>query len=1840
MRSTDRLDAALVQWGYEDSVAAERSIVYSYLGIANGSRRIRFVVAVLGVLLLAGITGLGQDGLQDADIQVTRQISAYHALPESTFVVTLRLAASEDLVGVGISEVIPRGWIIDPVQNDGAAFKRSDNEWVFGEKIRAGGTRELVYEVSIPSAEQLVGVQLPACFSIEGTVQARTPRIEVPIIGETLIEVGSVLPIPSAVAHLMAQTGDAPDSIDLRMSKRISEDQLARALQLWQAGIPVPDTGGRTIDLAMMELLVGYYETCTPVDLPLPLAGEGGLVAVRTLNTFLPCDSVLLPEGCRDPGVNARRVSVAVTITAEYDAYGVGLSEWLPEGWRVTAVEHEGLWFRGATAEWIYPRRLAAGDTIQVLYEVEVATSEADTLYLATGCCGWDATISGEVSSALACGDWEVAGEELVHVWDCLPVILAISRWDTEADGLDATLSDFISFSQLQRAVAFWLEGGVVPHTCGFKVGYETLKMITGHWLTHTPVTQNLPDAPAGPCDDVDAGCYVPAGSCGWFCTMRDQQPQEDFVSVPVVAPPIADAGPDGTLTCSVREVTLEGAASAGAPPYVYEWIDPRGKLIADTPSTDVGIPGTYVLVVTGSNGCSASDSVVVSEDVAAPEVDAGPDQLVTCAVQHVTLAATVTGGTPPFAYSWQDPRGELIGTRADVDVSAPGTYTVTVTGGNGCSETDSVDVMQDVEAPQVSASCGGVLTCVNPQVTLGATATGGTTPYIYAWQNSRGERIATTTSVDVNAPGTYTVTVTGSNGCSRSGTVVVTQDITAPVVNATSDGALTCANAQVILRAVVTSGSGPYVYAWQDPRGASIGTAASVDVSTPGTYTVTVTGSNGCTGSGTVIVTEDYEPPTVSATSDGMLTCANPRVTLTAAVTRGDGPYVYAWQGPGGVSIGTTASVDVSASGTYTVTVTGSNGCPGSGTVVVTQDVEAPVASATSDGILTCANPQVTLMAAVTGGRGPFSYAWRDLGGASIGTAASVDVSAPGTYTVTVTGGNGCSGNATVTVTQDVAAPTVSATSDGILTCANPQVTLTAAVTGGRGPFSYVWQNESGVSVGTAASVDVSTPGTYTVTATGENGCPGTDTVEVMQDMTAPEVSAASDGIPVLTCSNPQVTLTAAVTQGSGPFSYTWEDAAGDIVGNQCDLVVEAPGTYTVTVTGESGCPGNGTVVVTQDVEAPQVSAICGEALTCANPQVTLMAAVMQGTGPFCYTWQNAAGEMLGDERDLAVETAGTYAVTVTGSNGCQGSATVEVTQDLETPEVSVTSDGIPVLTCANPQLTLTATITEGRGPFGYTWQNTAGEILGDQSDLTVETADTYTVTVTGATGCPGSAMVEVKQDLEAPEVSVASDGIPALTCSNAQVTLTAAVIGASGPFSYVWVDASEKRIATTESVDVNAPGTYTVTVTGATGCPGSATAEVTQDVEAPEVDATSDGVPVLTCSNTQVTLTAAVTGGREPFSYVWVDAFEKRIATTASANVSTPGIYTVTVTGSNGCSGSDTVMVTQDLEPPGVEAVSGGTLTCSNTQVTLTAAVTGGGGPFSYVWADACGEPIATTASVDVSTPGIYTVTVTGESGCSGSDTVMVIQDMEPPDVKVTSGGALTCTNQQVTLTAAVTGGGGPFSYVWVDAFGKPIATTASVDVSTPGMYRVTVTGSNGCSGCDTVRVTQDLDPPVVETGEDQGLTCASTEVLLDITVSGGTPPFEYVWIDDCGEEIAVTEDVTVTLPGMYTVLVTGANGCSALGCIAVLNEVAPPIVDAGPDQTLTCKTCEVLLDATVGGGTAPYEYTWTDACGAVVGRTEDVHVTQPSVYTLLVKTADGCVASDSVTVIQDTP
>ena len=441
-------------------------------------------------------------------VKVKRTISTVAALPGSTFKVVVRIESETDLAGVGLQENLPVGWKIKPIENAGAAFKRSAVQWVFVDQIKAGETKVITYEVTVPTSDQLVATTLPACFKITGTFQSMTPSLNIPVAGDSDIEVTDALSIKTAIAHLVPRVGtDTQDTIDLRLSQKIDPNQLARALEMWRDDTPVPWTQGATIDMETMKELAAYAYTCTEVDDPLPKVPQAVITAVRTIATPVPCNNVLLNYYGPDGKPAGNTFTVKVEISADHDLYGVGLAEQLPTGWKVTPIDNAGFTYKASKVEWVFPSKLPAGTTKTIIYEVEVPQTQAIEPAANNPCYVSSNNLYGVVDAALPCQQVTVTGDSTVDVTDSLPVIVVISRWDVDNDTIDINLSNKISFQQVQRAIAFWLEDEVVPRTGGQTVTYETLKTIIAYWLTNTDICKPLPGAMPGQCEACKLPC-------------------------------------------------------------------------------------------------------------------------------------------------------------------------------------------------------------------------------------------------------------------------------------------------------------------------------------------------------------------------------------------------------------------------------------------------------------------------------------------------------------------------------------------------------------------------------------------------------------------------------------------------------------------------------------------------------------------------------------------------------------------------------------------------------------------------------------------------------------------------------------------------------------------------------------------------------------------------------------------------------------------------------------------------------------------------------------------------------------------------------------------------------------------------------------------------------------------------------------------------------------------------------------------------------------------------------------------------------------------------------------
>ena len=195
----------------------------------------------------------------------------------------------------------------------------------------------------------------------------------------------------------------------------------------------------------------------------------------RTINTYLHVDKTL-------PGQTFR---VTVTIEVNMDLFGLGLDENLPPGWTVTPVENAEATYHQGAVQWLFVRKIPAGSVKRIVYDVTVPEDAALKIY----------DINGNISSASPNFEMAVGGENQVEITDRLPISWVISRWDTENDQFDIDIQnrDKITFDQIQQAVAWWLEGKIVPHTGGAVIDLKTMEELVAYWLTDTPVYEPLP---------------------------------------------------------------------------------------------------------------------------------------------------------------------------------------------------------------------------------------------------------------------------------------------------------------------------------------------------------------------------------------------------------------------------------------------------------------------------------------------------------------------------------------------------------------------------------------------------------------------------------------------------------------------------------------------------------------------------------------------------------------------------------------------------------------------------------------------------------------------------------------------------------------------------------------------------------------------------------------------------------------------------------------------------------------------------------------------------------------------------------------------------------------------------------------------------------------------------------------------------------------------------------------------------------------------------------------------------------------------------------------------------
>ncbi|WP_185155477.1 putative Ig domain-containing protein [Rudanella paleaurantiibacter] len=826
------------------------------------------------------------------------------------------------------------------------------------------------------------------------------------------------------------------------------------------------------------------------------------------------------------------------------------------------------------------------------------------------------------------------------------------------------------------------------------------------------------------------------------------------------------------------------------------------------------------------------------------------------------------------------------------------------------------------------------------------------------------------------------------------------------------------------------------------------------------------------------------------------------------------------------------------------------------------------------------------SLVASVSGGVGPFTYNWTPGSPSGDGTTTITGLAA-GSYTITVTDGQGTTATAVGTVTQPptLVINTFSQTNVSCNGGSNGSASVTPS--GGVGGYTYSWAPSGG----TNAAATGLAAGSYTVTVTDANACTTTRSFNITQ----PPVLAISNFSQTNVSCNGSNTGTATVTPsgGAGGYTYSWAPSGG----TNATATGLVAGTYTVTVTDANACTTTRSFTITQP-PALAVSNFSQTNVSCnGGSNGSASVTPSGGAGGYTYSWAPSGGT----NATATGLVAGTYTVTITDANACTTTRSFTITQ----PPVLASSGNQTNVSCnGGSNGSATVTPSGGAGGYTYSWAPSGGT----NATATGLVAGTYTVTVTDANACTTTRSFTITQP---PTLVINTYSQTNVSCNGgATGSATVTPSGGTGSYTYSWAPSGGNGATATGL----AAGSYTVTVTDANGCVATRSFTITQP---PALTVTTSQTNVNCNGGNTGVASVSVSGGAGGYTYSWAPSGGNGATATGLA----AGSYTVTITDANACVATQTFTITQQAAISITPSQTN--VTCNGlTNGTAAVSVSGNSGPYTYSWAPSGGNGATATGLA----AGSYTVTVTDANGCVATQTFTITQ----PNALVLGGNQtnVSCNGGATgSATVSASGNPGPYTYMWAPSGGS--APTASG--LTAGIYSVTVISGNGCTATRSFTITQ--PPLLAATTSQTDVSCnGGSTGSASVTPSGGVGGYTYLW-SPSGGTAATATGLTA---GNYSVLVTDANGCTLTRNFTISQ---PPVLSVGVSQTnvSTFAATDGRASVSVSGGAgSPYMYDWTPGNPTGDG-TNTISGLAAGLYNVLITDPNGCTISQSVTITQ---
>jgi gliding motility-associated-like protein len=662
----------------------------------------------------------------------------------------------------------------------------------------------------------------------------------------------------------------------------------------------------------------------------------------------------------------------------------------------------------------------------------------------------------------------------------------------------------------------------------------------------------------------------------------------------------------------------------------------------------------------------------------------------------------------------------------------------------------------------------------------------------------------------------------------------------------------------------------------------------------------------------------------------------------------------------------------------------------------------------------------------------------------------------------------------------------------------------------------------------------------------------------------------------------------------------YNWSPTTGLTLQNcpNCPTTIAKPAVstiYTLTAIDNYGC------VVKDSIEIEVIEVLDAPVVACIDQNPTFInfgwAAVANATGYEVSinggAWMPANGNLQHLVSGLSPSSTITIQVRATGN--CAGAIGTQTCQNCNIPTVSFLVTPATCFGVANGTITLLASGLNP--PFDFK----IGTIANQTGQFSTILAGNYVATITDASGCAANILFEIT---EPPAFLVDAQISKNIKCAGAKTgELKAILTGGVAPISILWNDSNAQTTATATNLMA---GNYQISVTDANGCTAIDNAQL---LDPAPVMTTITSSPAKCFGVNSGSATVSASGGLAPFTYLWNDPLAQK---TKSATNLLAGNFTVIVTDANGCTATNSILVS---EPTQLSAtVSVGQTSC-NGGSDGSAMVTPAGGTPNYIfkWS---GLPAQTTGNATGLQSILYKVTISDANACS----IVVDVDVAAPPffaVVLTPTPTKCAGSKDGQILATPNGGSGGYLFDWSDPTGQISATAIGLEA---GNFTVTVTDLNGCTVENSAIVTAPL--PISISEKTTNVVCfGENNGKIELDLTGGTPAFSILWNNNL-----ITQTIDNQPVGTYSAIITDQNGCTKTTANITLTE--PTEIDATfLKMDAKCfGSFDGKIDASATGGNGNFTFNWTGPA-SFISQSKNLTAIQSGEYLVTITDEKGC-------------